>query len=78
MYCTCSIAPTSLLYDARYEKMAAAFGAEGYYAQTPSELRQSLEKALKQNQKPVLINVSINPVANKKPQVIKIALTSYT
>ena len=74
MYCIqyYSIAPTSLLHDARYEKMAAAFGAEGYYARTPSELRRSLEKALKQNQKPVLINVSINPVANKKPQVIRI------
>lgn len=49
--------------------MALAFGAEGHYAQTPAELRQSFEKALKQNQKPVLINVSINPVAEKKPQV---------
>lgn len=73
MHCTCySIAPTSLLQDARYEKMALAFGAEGYYARTPVELRQSFEKALKQNQKPVLINVSINPIAEKKPQVIEV------
>ena len=64
-----SIAPTSLLQDARYEKMALAFGAEGYYARTPAELRQCFEKALKQDKKPVLINVSINPVAQKKPQV---------
>ena len=77
MHCVYSIAPTSLLHDARYEKMAAAFGADGYYAQTPSELRQSLAKALKQNQKPVLINVSIDPVAKKKPQVIKINIYSY-
>jgi len=66
-----SIAPTSLLQDARYEKIALAFETEGYYVQTPAELRQSLEKALKQNQKPVLINVSINPVAEKKPQVVQ-------
>lgn len=65
-----SIAPTSLLQDARYEKMAAAFGAEGYNAQTPTELQQNLEKALKQKQKPVLINVRLNPEAGKKPQVI--------
>lgn len=50
--------------------MALAFGAEGYYARTPAELRQSLQTALKQNQKPVLINVRLNPVAEKKPQVI--------
>ena len=65
-----SIAPTSLLQDARYEKIAAAFGAEGYYASTPVELQRSLERALKQTQKPVLINVCIDPVAQKKPQVI--------
>ena len=67
----CSIVPTSLLHNARYEKIALAFGAEGYYAQTPVELRQSLEKALQQKEKPVLINVHINPVAQKKPQVNK-------
>ena len=49
--------------------MALAFGAEGYYTRTPAELRQCFEKALMQDQKPVLINVSINPVAQKKPQV---------
>ena len=49
--------------------MALAFGAEGYYTRTPAELRQCFEKALIQDQKPVLINVSINPVAQKKPQV---------
>ena len=51
--------------------MAAAFGAEGYYADTPVKLQRSLERALKQTQKPVLINVSIDPVAKKKPQVIQ-------
>ncbi|XP_065882805.1 2-hydroxyacyl-CoA lyase 1-like [Dysidea avara] len=65
---TLSIAPTTLLHDAHYEKMALAFGADGYYASTPGELRQSIEKALQQKLKPVLINVSINPVSARRPQ----------
>ena len=54
--------------------MALAFGADGYYASTPAELRQNLEKALQQKQKPVLINVSIDPVSARRPQVAHLSV----
>ena len=56
MYIHSSIPPFT---DARYDKMAAAFGADGYYASactcTPVHLHRSLAAALESVMRPSII-----------------------
>ncbi len=70
----CSIPPTSLLPGARYDKMAACFGARGYNVASPQELRGALNEVLSQNgaDLPAVINVIINTSSERKAQVIKL------
>ena len=66
----CSVPPTSLLYGSRYDKIASAFGAIGYNAETVPELNQVLSTAFQDNtQRPVLINVVVHPNSSRKAQV---------
>ena len=65
-----SIPPTSLLPGVHYEKLAAAFLTEGYYASTPQQLHNALTKAFTPNRSlPIVINVEISPRASRKAQV---------
>ena len=66
-----SIPPTSLLPDARYDKMATCFGARGYNVASPQELRGALNEVLRQNgaNLPAVINVIINTSSERKAQV---------
>ncbi|MEO5764762.1 MAG: oxalyl-CoA decarboxylase [Casimicrobiaceae bacterium] len=71
--------PLVFVKDARYEKMAEAFGGVGVRATTPAELRSAMEEALR-SRRPTLINAvidekagtesgritSLNPAAKKK------------
>ena len=69
--------PTALLPKARYERIIEAFGAKGFFAETPDELKTVLESAFEETRKikkPVLINVMISPYADRKPQVLKPSL----
>ncbi|KAL5006951.1 hypothetical protein ScPMuIL_015757 [Solemya velum] len=59
---------TSLLPNSHYEKIMEAFGGKGYFVTTPSELHDSLQMALQDIHNPALINVVIDPAAQKKPQ----------
>ena len=59
--------PVALTPEARYDSMMTAFGGDGYYCTTHTELHDSLTTALSK-QKPCLINVIINPMAARKPQ----------
>ncbi|GFN90703.1 2-hydroxyacyl-coa lyase 1 [Plakobranchus ocellatus] len=59
--------PTSLQPNTRYEKMMEAFGGEGYFCRTAEEIRNSLKAALQSN-KPTVINIMINPMAQRKTQ----------
>lgn len=62
----------SLTAGIRYEKMAAAFdGFRGYFASTPEEISTALRSALAENSRPSLINIAINPAADRKAQVLK-------
>ncbi len=54
--------PTTLMADARYDKLIEAFGGVGYHVTTPQELAQSLENAIS-SLKPTLINCVIDPSA---------------
>lgn len=69
--------PTALLPKLRYERIIEAFGAKGFFAETPDELKTVLESAFEETRKikkPVLINVMISPYADRKPQVLKLSL----
>jgi 2-hydroxyacyl-CoA lyase 1 len=59
--------PTSLLPQARYEKVIEAFGGQGWFVERPDELRPALDKAFASG-KPSIVNIMINPSAQRKPQ----------
>jgi oxalyl-CoA decarboxylase len=54
--------PTTLMKDARYDRMIEAFGGIGYHAANPKDLAKALTDALAAG-KPALINCAIDPKA---------------
>ncbi len=58
-------APTTLDLDARYNKIAEAFGAKGYYVTTPAELSQALTEAIA-SKAPAIIDVQLAGDAGKE------------
>lgn len=72
--------PTTLMTNARYDKLIEAFGGVSHNATTPDELRQAIADGLKSKQ-PTLINCVIDPAVgtesghignlNPKPEVKK-------
>ena len=63
----------TLTANIRYEKLANAFeNFKGYFAETPEQIRQSFKLALETTNKPSIINIAINPSADRKAQVNKI------
>lgn len=64
-----TIPPTSLYPNIHYDKLSHAFdGFQGFNAETPSELKNVLKKALSIKNKPTIINVKIDPAADRKAQ----------
>jgi 2-hydroxyacyl-CoA lyase 1 len=61
------IPPSAYVPQARYERVIEAFGGRGYFVTNPGELEQSLKEALA-DPMPTLINVMIDPRAQRKPQ----------
>ncbi|KAG0710042.1 2-hydroxyacyl-CoA lyase 1 [Chionoecetes opilio] len=60
--------PTSLLPQVHYERMAALFGDNGHFCTTVPQLQRVVRQALDDDSKPSLINVMINPMAQRKTQ----------
>ena len=58
-------APTTLDINARYDKIAEAFGAQAYYVQTPEELDKALTEAIA-SKKPALIDVQLAADSGKE------------
>lgn len=54
--------PTTLMADARYDKLIEAFGGTAYNATTPDELEKALSAGI-ESLKPTLINCVIDPKA---------------
>lgn len=63
-----SIPPSCLTAGAHYERMVEAFGGKGYFVRTAEQLKSSLTTALTSKDQISLINVMINPQAQRKPQ----------
>jgi len=61
------VMPVAYVPQARYERVIEAFGGEGYFVETPDQLRPALERALASG-KPNVVNIMINPQAGRKPQ----------
>ena len=58
----------ALLWEgARYEKVAEAFGAKGFFVDDPADLRAALDAA-EQSSGPAIVHVILNPKADRKPQ----------
>lgn len=51
-------APTTLILNARYDKIMEAFGGKGYYVTTPEEFEAALEASIA-SKEPTLINVQL-------------------
>ncbi|XP_071532215.1 2-hydroxyacyl-CoA lyase 1-like isoform X2 [Panulirus ornatus] len=60
--------PTSLLPTVHYECMASMFSETGYFCKSVPELQEAVSQALEEENKPSLINVMINPGAQRKVQ----------
>ncbi|XP_072029876.1 2-hydroxyacyl-CoA lyase 1-like [Amphiura filiformis] len=66
---TSSILPTALQPNARYEQIMSAFGGKSFFVTTPTELENALHASLVTHaDKPVLLNIMVNPVAARKQQ----------
>lgn len=59
----------TLLPEARYDQVMAAFGGRGYLVRTVEELRTALELSMADWQRPSLLNVLIDPSSDRKQQV---------
>ena len=61
----------SLTANIRYEKLAAAFGDDfkGYHAETAEQIKSAMKLALSEKTRPSIINIAINPSADRKAQV---------
>ncbi len=65
---TLTTPPTTLSAETRYEKAMEMFGKEGFFARTIDELQEAVRAALRLTDQPTIINVAINPSADRKPQ----------
>lgn len=62
------ILPTLLSTNIHYERMMEMFGAKGHFCVDIPQLQSALQQSLKVNDRPSMINVMINPSADRKPQ----------
>ncbi len=59
--------PNMYLPTARYEKIAEAFGAGGFFVEDPAQLRPALDAAAALNG-PAIVHVRLDTTAGRKPQ----------
>ena len=59
--------PMQYVPESRYEKVIEAFGGDGYFIETPDQLKPTLEKAMNSN-RPNVVNIMINAQAQRKQQ----------
>lgn len=62
-----NIPPSVYTINARYEKIIEAFGGKGYFVTSVGELGPAIRSAI-ENPKPCIVNVMIDPRAQRKPQ----------
>ncbi|XP_043265256.1 2-hydroxyacyl-CoA lyase 1 isoform X2 [Colletes gigas] len=60
--------PYSLTAETHYEKMIEMFGRKGYFCTTVQDIQQAIKSSLRVSDSPSLINIMINPQADRKEQ----------
>lgn len=60
--------PSALTVETHYENLMKMFGLDGFFVRQVSELQKAVKEALTFTDKPTIINVIINPSADRKPQ----------
>lgn len=60
--------PHCLTSETHYEKMLEMFGRKGYFCTTVQDIQYALKACLQVNDSPSLINIMINPQADRKEQ----------
>ena len=69
-----SCPPTALLPTVKYEKLMSMFNGKeenGYLCRTRDDIKDAIEKALQVTDSPSLINIMINPMAQRKAQAFE-------
>lgn len=64
----CSIPPSALSFETRYDAILGMFGHSGFFVRTILELRQSLAEALAVQDRPTILNIIIEPSSDRKAQ----------
>ncbi|CAK9828362.1 2-hydroxyacyl-CoA lyase 1 [Anthophora retusa] len=60
--------PNSLTCETHYEKMLEMFGRKGHFCTTVQDIQRALKSCLQVSDAPSLINIMINPQADRKEQ----------
>lgn len=60
--------PFSLTCETRYERMMEMFGRKGHFCTTVQDIQRAVKSCLQVNDAPSLINIMINPQADRKQQ----------
>lgn len=60
--------PSALTVETHYENLMKMFGLEGFFVKEVPELEKAVKEALTYTDKPTIINVIINPSADRKAQ----------
>lgn len=68
MDATIATPPSSLLPNVHYECMASMFNDTGFFCKSIPQLQEAVSHALRAENKPSIINVMINPGAQRKAQ----------
>lgn len=60
--------PSALTVETRYDNLMHMFGMDGFFVREIPELQKAVKTALTFTDKPTIVNVIINPSADRKPQ----------
>ncbi|KAH0552247.1 2-hydroxyacyl-CoA lyase 1 isoform X1 [Cotesia glomerata] len=60
--------PFCLTAETHYENMMNLFGKKGYFCRTVDDIKTAVSSALKEKESPSLINIMINPSADRRAQ----------
>ncbi|KAK3927979.1 2-hydroxyacyl-CoA lyase 1 [Frankliniella fusca] len=60
--------PTALSVKVRYDNIMTLFGKRGHFCTTIPEVQDAVKECLKIDDGPSVINIAINPAADRKPQ----------
>lgn len=67
--CCCRHPPTVLSPNARYDKVLAAFGGNGYFVNTPEEIQKAMRESMACTKQASMVNIMINTMADRRAQV---------